>query len=263
MSNQVQGKIINHVYLAADVYLMEILAPEIAHMAVPGQFVQVLCSRSYEPLLRRPISLHYIDGEKGQISLLYQVKGKGTRLLSTMPVNGEIDLIGPLGNGFTVRGQGKKVLIVGGGIGIAPLLPAAKELQLQGNQVTTILGFNSEKEVYRTSEFRAYAQKMLIVTRDGSLGEQGLVTEPLERELQSEVYNSVLACGPEAMLKAVCSLTQKYAVECQVSLEAYMACGIGACLGCTCGIKKGHEEILARVCTEGPVFPSKAVVWHE
>lgn len=261
MKIQVFGKVLRQEKVGDNVYCLTLKAPEIARAAGPGQFIQVRCSNSLQPLLRKPFSLHEIDEEAGTISLLYEVKGEGSKLLAKLRKQDKVDLVGPLGNGFNLLKQGKAIL-VGGGMGIAPLLPLAARFKQLGLEFITILGFNDGKRVCRIEAFQKFSP-VILTTLDGSQGEKGLVTEPLKRELETGSYSMIYACGPEGMLKAVAELAEAKEVECQVSLEAYMACGFGACLGCACQLKNPIETTYARVCTEGPVFKSREVIWHE
>lgn len=260
---QAIGQVTGQQQLVKDIYYLTIAVPEIACLAKPGQFVQVKCSESYTPLLRKPFSLHQIDQKAGTISLLYEVKGRGTKLLSEFQVGDSIDLLGPLGKGFILPKMGGRALLVGGGMGIAPLLPLAGEFKEQKQEFIVILGFNDASRVCRQEAFSELGGHVIITTVDGSLGEKGLVTKPLAKELETGNYDFVYACGPEVMLKKVVELAERYSVECQISLEAYMACGFGACLGCTCTTKTQNGSTYSRVCTEGPVFNGKEVIWHE
>lgn len=261
---QLKGKIIYNEETAPHHMLMVAETPQIAKEAQMGQFLEVRCSDLYAPLLRKPLSIHDRDEKQGTISLLYQVKGKGTKLLSEKRPGMDIDIVGPLGKGFTLPADfTQSILIVGGGIGIAPLLFLSKEAKRQAFQSTVILGFNTEEQILRINEFKAYSSNLQITTMNGSFGEKGLVTAPLERELASGNYGMLYACGPEAMLKSVARLAEKYEIPCQISMEAYMACGVGACLGCSCKTNVDGKEVYQRVCTEGPVFNSREVVWDD
>lgn len=261
MKLQAFGQVMRQEKVSNNVYYLTLKVPEIARLAQPGQFIQVKCSDGYLPLLRKPFSLHEIDKEAGTVSLLYEVKGQGTKLLTRFREQDFIDVVGPLGNGFSLPQQGRAIL-VGGGMGIAPLLPLAARLKALALEFITILGFNEAQRVCRLEAFQKYGQ-VIVTTIDGSLGEKGVVTGPLERELETAKYDMVYACGPEGMLKGVAGIAATKGVECQVSLEAYMACGFGACLGCTCKTRTLTGTTYSRVCTEGPVFNSREVVWHE
>lgn len=262
MAQQVWSEILNQQEMVPGVFLLELFAPEIAGIAQPGQFVHVRCSQHFAPLLRRPLSLHGVNPKTGQIALLYQVKGLGTRALAEKRPGEKLDLLGPLGKGFSLDPEARNIMVVGGGMGVAPLLPLAEMLKERGQKPTVILGFNTSSQVLRLAEFENSAQELFLVTRDGSAGEKGLVTAPLQRELAQNQYHLIYACGPQPMLQAVAEAAERFGVKCQVSLEAYMACGLGACLGCVCKIKDRGQEGYARVCVEGPVFDSQVVVWH-
>lgn len=262
MTHHIKGEMVKQQEIAPGVFYLEVLAPEIAQKAQPGQFVHVRCSPNLSPLLRRPLSLHGIQRESGKIALLYQVKGAGTQILAQKRPGEALDILGPLGRGFTLDPKAQNILIVGGGLGVAPLLPLAEFLQEKQQAPTVILGFNTSSQVLRLREFEAVSQKLYVTTVDGSAGEKGLVTVPLKRELEEKHYDLIYACGPEPMLKTVAELATSLNIKCQVSLETFMACGIGACFGCTCKTQRAGQEEYARVCVEGPVFDSQVVVWH-
>ncbi|KUO50309.1 MAG: hypothetical protein APF76_11410 [Desulfitibacter sp. BRH_c19] len=250
------GKIISHESLGNGQYLMEISCPQVSADAVPGQFVHISCgAESANPLLRRPISIHRINKEKNTIELYYLVVGKGTTLLSAKIVGSTISLMGPLGRGFELNVPEKRTVLVGGGIGIAPLLALAEELKANGKEVVSLLGAAGAEGLVRAKEFAAYGD-IVEITEDGSLGEKGLVTEYLQ-PLIDKNNTIIYTCGPEGMLKAVVKAASEVDVPCQISLEAAMACGVGACLGCTC--VKGVHGGYPKVCKDGPVFWSSEV----
>ena len=252
------SKIMIHENLVKDQYLMEVLCPQIAAVAAPGQFVHISCGTegSTDPLLRRPISIHKINKKKGTIELYYLVVGKGTTLLSQRLADDNISVMGPLGRGFELNIQEQKAILVGGGMGIAPLLALAEELKLQGKEVIVLLGAADAQGLNRSKAFEEFGQ-VIEVTQDGSLGKKGLVTEHLT-SLIDKGNTVIYSCGPEGMLKAVVEIADQLNVPCQISLEASMACGVGACLGCTCvsGVKGGYPK----VCKDGPVFWSNEVI---
>lgn len=224
----------------------------------PGQFVQVEVSESLEPFLRRPISICEID-KKG-IRLVYRTKGRGTKLLAQKLASRDqsnvggtnLRIFGPLGHGFPIVGD--KATLIGGGIGVPPLLGLSKKMRQQGMKITALLGFNTKENAILIDEFKNYAAVQLA-TLDGSLGHRGLVTE-LIKDRDTPVY----ACGPEALLRALDRLnfTGYY------SLERRMACGMGVCLGCNITVlTKDKKELRQRVCYDGPVFPLGSVKWGE
>ena len=250
--------------------LLSFHSPEIASAATPGQFVMLKIDESFDPLLPRPMSLHSIikDGNhRIGFTILYKMVGKGTRLLSEKRNRERLGVMGPLGNGFNLDrlAPGYEPIIAGGGIGIAPLFFLAGELVERGWFPAVFLGANSKEELLRLDEFESLGITPRVSTDDGSKGEKGMVTDLLGSYLEGSkgVPGEVLACGPPLMLKEVVSLTRRYGLKSQLSLEQRMACGLGACLGCVVRIKskKGNQLSYQRVCTEGPVFDGEDVLW--
>jgi dihydroorotate dehydrogenase electron transfer subunit len=231
---------------------MSFEAPEIAEKTLPGQFLHVKCGHSR--LLRRPISVSNV--ERGIVSVVFETRGAGTHWLSKRGAGDYIDVLGPLGNGFEITG--KNVLVVGGGIGTAPLLYAAKSAK---GGAAAILGFRTSDNILLSDEFAVYCRSVCITTDDGSFGVHGSVIEPLRVELRDNDYSSVLACGPRAMLSAVAAVCYENETPCQVSLEERMGCGVGACLVCSCKTVRSGEEHMSRVCKDGPVFNAGEVVF--
>ena len=224
-------------------------AGELADAAQPGQFVEIRCG---EQFLRRPISI--CDAGAGRIRIVFEVKGRGTAFLAKRRVGERLDVLGPLGQGFSI--QGEQILLVGGGIGVAPLYFAAQRCP---GTVHAILGFRSGKTAVLTDAFRAVCPRVDITTEDGALGEKGLVDAPLRRRLEKQGYTCILACGPRPMLRTVMEIAAEFDIPCEVSLEERMACGVGACLGCACRMRDGSFR---RVCRDGPVFPASEVDWN-
>lgn len=252
-----QGKyqIIEKKTLAKGIFDVEILCPDIAELAEPGQFAQVAAEGFF---LRRPISICDIDKEKGSIRLVFEVRGKGTEKLSELNKGSLIDIIAPLGKGFKVV-AGKKVICVGGGIGVPPMVGVAAAY---GENAVAISGFRNMAAVILQEDFRKVGAKTILCTDDGSAGEKGFVTDALARQIEAEKPDLVVACGPMIMLKRVAEIAEKNGIECQVSLEQRMACGVGACLVCACRTVKDGTEIHSHVCKDGPVFDSKEVVFE-
>lgn len=239
--------------LAKQIYDFTILCPDIAQVACEGQFIHVL-PQGFS--LRRPISICEINKEQGTLRIVFDAKGDGTKALADIPQGGAVDVVGPLGHGFTLSEKENKVVIVGGGIGVPPLLPLA---QHYGENATVILGFRSADAVILKKDFEATGAKVIVCTDDGSAGVHGLVTGPLSEELSGA--SAVLSCGPIPMLKAIAKLSEENGVPCQVSLEERMGCGVGACLVCACKVQKEGQEKFGHVCKDGPVFDSKEVIW--
>ncbi|NOZ85709.1 MAG: dihydroorotate dehydrogenase electron transfer subunit [Deltaproteobacteria bacterium] len=234
--------------------LLTLDAPEIAKLAVPGQFVMVKCTDGACPLLRRPISI--ASAREDKIFLLVQPVGTGTRWLCERKAGDSIDVIGPLGNGFTLPGAGENIL-VSGGLGAPPLLFLARILADMGKQAVSLLGAGSSSRLVLKNEMAAVCKDVFISTEDGSEGTKGLVTD-LVSKLAPKSTANIFACGPLPMLARVAEIAEK-ASSCQVSLEAKMACGYGACMGCAVPAANGGY---LHVCTQGPVFPSKLVMWR-
>jgi len=186
------------------------------------------------------------------LKIVFFAKGEGTKWLSEKK-SGFLDIVGPLGTGFSL--EGRRILLVGGGVGVPPLLFTAREAT---GQVSAILGFGFERNVILKDNFRDVCDQVFITTADGSVGEKGFVTDPLGRELATGKYDAVLACGPTPMLRAVAKLAMEHDVACQVSMEERMACGVGACLGCIVPMENGEN---LRVCHDGPVFNATEVKW--
>ena len=254
-------KILGQEKLSADCYRMSLMAREIAGPARPGQFLHVRINPGWEPLLRRPFSIHAVNRETGEIALLYRVVGRGTRLLAQKKKGDLLDLIGPLGHGFTLPAAGQRVALVAGGIGIAPLFFLLQTLAGIVRSVNVFLGARTAEELLLVGEVRELVNgRVMVATDDGSCGHRGPVTELLAGLLAEEKVELVYACGPAAMLKAVTSLLERYGVDGEVSLEERMGCGIGACLSCVW--KTRDDFSYRRVCLEGPVFKARDVLWE-
>jgi dihydroorotate dehydrogenase electron transfer subunit len=230
----------------------------VSRLARPGQFVMVKVAAGQEILLRRPLGIHGIKGNR--LSLLYEVVGKGTEILSAKKPGERVDIVGPLGHGFDFR-AGKvqpRPVLAAGGMGVAPLLFLGEKLKVKHPLV--LIGARNKKGVLCVKEFKRLGCEVRIATDDGSLGFKGTVSDLLEnliagrRNQELEIY----ACGPKAMLRAAALIADKHAVPLQVSLEAHLACGIGACLGCVINTRSGYQ----RVCKEGPVFDAQEIIWE-
>ena len=242
----------SQVQLAEGIYDLRLAAGEIAAQAVPGQFVS-LYSKDGSRLLPRPISLCGIDKEKGELRLVYRVAGAGTKEFSAYKEGDTLDIMGPLGNGFPLKK--KKAFLIGGGIGIPPMLELAKNLDCEK---TAVIGYR-DKETFLADELRKYAD-VVIATEDGSVGTKGNVIDAIRAEkLTADI---IYACGPTPMLKALKTYAMENGIECYISLEEKMACGIGACLACVCQSKDvdHHSNVHnKRICKDGPVFLAEEV----
>ena len=237
--------------IAPGIFDLRLAAGEIAVQAVPGQFLSLYC-RDGSRLLPRPISICEIDREEKSLRRVYRVAGKGTEEFSHMSQGTEIFVLGPLGKGFPLKG--KKAFLVGGGIGIPPMLELSKSLNCE-KQI--LLGYRDN--LFLNEEFKPYGS-VYIATEDGSAGTKGNVIDAIkENGLKADI---IYACGPLPMLRALKEYAKEQGIECYVSLEERMACGIGACLGCVCksGERDAHTNVNnTRICKEGPVFLAQEV----
>lgn len=245
------GKILENKPVAKDIYEMVLEAPEIAKAARPGQFVNLRLSNKLDPLLRRPISLHGIDPEKGTITMLYLIVGKGTAMMRDMEAGAVIDVLGPLGNGWNCNFEGRYAVLIGGGIGIAPLYPLAKALTKAGKTVELIVGAKNKEYLTDLSLYETADVRVTVTTDDGSAGIKGFVTEALANSIQEKTCDYIYACGPLPMLKFVEKLAIANKKPGQVSTESHMGCGLGICLLCPSKVTAGGYK---RTCTDGPVF---------
>ena len=243
--------------LTAAAWSMVIECPEVAAKAEPGQFVNLLPDGEFT--LRRPISICEIDKTAGTLRIVFEVRGKGTKALSELRAGDTVNMLAPLGHGFTLPEKDTRVILVGGGIGTPPMLPLA---QYFGSNAVVICGFRNRDTVILQDDFAAAGAKTILCTDDGSAGRFGLVTLPLEEEIKADKPALICTCGPLPMLKATAALAAAYEIPCQVSLEERMGCGIGACLVCACRTKDANgDEQYTHVCKNGPVFNAEEVIW--
>lgn len=252
-----RAEVLGHARIAARGYFrLDLKAPRIAGSVGPGQFVMVRCGPGPAPLLRRPISVASVDGER--ISLVVKTVGPGTQWMESRAVGDPVELIGPLGNRFSLPGSGE-LLLVGGGIGVPPMLALAEELQRRGfgGAVRAFVGGRTSGDLVLVDELEAAGAEVICTTEDGSAGEAGQVTGPVAARLAAGADDTrICACGPQGMLRAVARLASEHDVPCEVSLEAHMACGLGACLGCAV---TAADNSLVHVCSDGPVFDSARI----
>lgn len=231
--------------LAQDVWEMKLLGDTSA-LFRPGQFINIQLDGFY---LRRPLSV--CDYDDFSITVIYKVVGDGTEYMSTLNAHQKLDVLSGLGNGYDTSKSGNSPLLLGGGAGIPPLYRLAKELLKEGKDVRIILGFNCMDEVFYENKFISLGAKVTVTTCDGSYGVKGFVTDALPA---ADTYTYFYACGPEAMLKAVCFACD---TDGQLSFEERMGCGFGACMGCSCKTKYGNK----RICKEGPVLTKEEIIW--
>ena len=221
----------------------------------PGQFVQVKVNNSPNTFLRRPFSVYDVDYKKNILYLLIQKIGEGTKVLSELKIGEILNLVYPLGNSFSLP-DGKKALLIGGGVGVAPLFMLARWLKKHKIEPVFLFGFRNSGLLVDIDLFTGFG-KVHIATDDGSTGEKGVVTQHSFLHNVPGDISMVYTCGPEVMMKAVALWAENNDIPCEVSLETYMACGIGACLCCAQETVHG----ISHVCTDGPVFNSKELVW--
>lgn len=232
--------------------------PEIAKAAQPGQFVHVRIPSIEASRLRRPFSIYDANPEEGLLYVLYKVVGFGTQKLSELPVGTTMDILGPIGTPFPLEASGTPYL-VGGGYGVAPLWFLATRLPQKG---ILFVGGRTAQDILETERFVDAGWDVRIATQDGSLGTQGLVTLPLDEALAENPKAELYACGPDGMLRAVGERAMKYDIKGWLSLDKHMVCGVGACLACVQKIRTAAgDEVLKRVCVDGPVFESREIVW--
>lgn len=249
---QARALVLSNIEVAAGIRLLQLRAPDIAASAEPGQFIHVRCSDSLDPLLRRPLSVHRIGRlapsyGKDQIAVLFQVVGRGTAGLATRRPGDMIDALGPAGRGFTLRPSTRRLLLVGGGMGIAPLVAAA-DLAISREIAVTVLAGARTADQLLPAQLLPREAEYAVSTEDGSLGFRGVVSDLMPEFLAWA--DQVFVCGPRGMLEAVGAIVRGRSVAVQVSLEQRMACGVGACLGCVVDTRRGPR----RVCRDGPVF---------
>lgn len=247
-----QNKLLNNNYCLLKLTTADnSLLPEM----LPGQFVQVRVDNAANTFLRRPISINFHDKVNNEVWLLVQMIGEGTRTMGKCREGDLLNLLLPLGNTFLEpASKDKTVLLIGGGVGTAPMLYLGSELKQKGYEVNFLLGARSKNDLLELDQFSKYG-KVYTTTEDGSHGEKGYVTN--HSLLQQPKFSKIYTCGPKPMMLAVANYASKYEIECEVSLENMMACGIGACLCCVEKTVKGN----VCVCTEGPVFNIKKLTW--
>jgi len=264
----VKSPIIEHEEIAGHARRLVLAAPEIAGFAEPGQFVHVLCGDSYDPLLRRPFSVHDVDRQSGRVRLLYEIRGRGTALLAEKRSGETLDVVGPLGKGFELpKSPGRPLVLIGGGIAVAPLYFLARRIaETIGCECAAFLiGARTESMLLYVEEFARLGSDVRTATDDGSAGYRGFVTGLLEQYIHAMDRANpplVYACGPMQMLKAVARITKEHGLKCQVSTEAKMACGVGACMSCVIKVRDGDSWKYVRCCKEGPVFDADDIIWE-
>ena len=238
-------KVTENVRIAENVWKMALESPELEEQK-PGQFVNIKLDGLY---LRRPISV--CDSDPGCLTIVYKVVGKGTEQMAGLKPGRTLDVLTGLGNGYDLSKSGDRPLLLGGGVGVPPLILLARKLREAGKEVTAVLGFNRKAEIFGEMDFRNLGCSTAITTADGSRGVKGFVTDALPED-----YSYFYTCGPEPMLKAVYRATKTSG---QFSFEERMGCGFGACMGCSCKTITGYK----RICREGPVLEKEEILWDD
>ncbi|MCL5075125.1 MAG: dihydroorotate dehydrogenase electron transfer subunit [Chloroflexi bacterium] len=267
---QETARVIANTTVADHIYFLRLYAPEIAAQTAPGQFVHIRCCSTFEPLLRRPFSVHrsvrpslalsparlpeMARLNPGEIAILFEEVGRGTGILASVRRDDYLDVLGPLGQGFCLKPTTRNVLLVAGGLGIAPLVGLAEAASTEDRAVTVLAGAATAARVLPVDYVPAEAE-YVVCTEDGSLGRRGLITDLLPEYLAWA--DQVFACGPTAMLRALGALRWPLGLSVQVSLEQRLACAVGACAGCRIDTKHGRRSL----CRDGPVFDLSEVIW--
>lgn len=280
--SMITGAIVKRQERVAGYSRLTLQAEAVASNSRPGQFLHVRCGDTLDPLLRRPISIHAVDREKGEITLLYRVAGKGTALLSEKKEGERISLLGPLGRGFSMPAGTGGICVVAGGIGIAPLYFLLRELSRRKIYAAAFLGAPTGRQLICADEIKELGHTVFPATDDGSAGFHGTVAELFD--LYSRIpadgcggggryagqpelpgkppFEMVYACGPKGMLKEVCEILSQANINGEIAFEERMGCGLGACLSCVCKTVDAERGFrYRRTCVDGPVFPAGEVIW--
>ncbi len=259
--NELRARIVANKAVARHTYLMDLELATDLFRAVPGQFVMLRAFQGTDPLLRRAFSICSIKGDN-VLRILYRVVGKATRLMAAMKRGDGLDLLGPLGNGFTLNDPASTAILVAGGIGLAPLIFLASRAK-QAN-LLLLAGYRTGDEVVDLASLGLDEVGQMVATEDGTVGYHGQVTGLLEIELAKKISLNpiVYACGPWEMLKRTAAICREKGVRCEVSLESAMACGMGACQGCAVRGSAGKDDVYYHVCTHGPVFHASEIAWE-
>jgi dihydroorotate dehydrogenase electron transfer subunit len=255
MSKRIEDlKVIENKRIADDLFIIELSGNNDLRDLRPGQFAQVRVDRSPDTFLRRPISIHDVDYEKKILKLLIRIAGKGTEALSRLRIGDFLNLIYPLGTSFSIPAGNEKILLVGGGCGVAPLLFLGKHLKSNGYIPDILLGFRNRERMVEIDEYCKIGT-VYLTTEDGSEGEKGYVTD--HSLFSTFRYDRIYCCGPDSMMRAISGYCVKHNVKCEVSLENLMACGIGVCLCCVVHTTRGN----LCTCIDGPVFNINDLKW--
>ena len=268
MPDIIDAQVIEQKQIAPLHYRLHLDAPEVAALAKPGQFLHVSCGSAFDPLLRRPFSIHAVRREQGEVTIFYRVAGRGSGLLTALGPGSRVSVMGPLGRGFTLPSPVQSAILVAGGMGIAPLFFLAGELAKNNKTAQIFIGATTAKQLFFTEEISRGGHQVHLATDDGSIGYRGTVTSLLSGYLAALPLGlirqqTVYSCGPQGMLRHLSAIINQAGITGEVSLEERMACGVGACLACVCKTKGETDNWqYSRVCLDGPVFPSAEVIWE-
>ncbi|MGI6032815.1 MAG: dihydroorotate dehydrogenase electron transfer subunit [Coriobacteriales bacterium] len=255
------ARVISNRPVATGIWQMGLNAPKIAQSARAGQFVHLRIVKCPVQFLRMPFAVFAVHGNNGIVEIVYQVVGEGTRQLSELSPGSEVDLIGPIGNGWSAPAETTRALLVGGGVGTPALYMLAQDLVDRGCIVDVAIGALSKDRFSCVRELETVCVpaggKVSLTTDDGSLGTKGFVTEVSDKAIASGAYDYVAVCGPTPMMRNVVKPALERGICCQVSMEKLMACGVGACLSCVVETTQGRR----RCCVDGPVFNASEVIW--
>jgi len=259
---KIKATIIENKSLSKGYNIISLKSPYLARKSSCGQFINVKCRSGTEPLLRKPFGVHSVT--KDGVQILFKIVGRGTAILSEKKRGQALDVIGPLGNGFAIPKKISKdtqIVLVGGGHGVAPLYAVCEKVKKLDpeTKVEVLLGGRGKEHVVCESKFRRIGAKVLVATDDGSKGYKGVVSDLLKVRLDKSNMSafSIYSCGPRPMLKAVSEVSKQFKAMCQVSMDEYLGCGIGVCMGCALETTLGTRLI----CKDGPVFNAEEVIW--
>jgi dihydroorotate dehydrogenase electron transfer subunit len=263
MISQFSSRVLSHEKIGEKIFRLSFSSPLISRKANPGNFVHIKVNSEGLPLLRRPFSIHRVEKDKNRFEILLKVVGEGTGILSGKSPGETIDILGPIGNSFPMPRRGKEVMLVAGGMGMAPLwfLFSRLNQKFSPQRLTFFLGARSKKELLYVDELKKMKAKLILATDDGTVGRRGAITEVFLKEIRKKGQDpqklAVYSCGPPKMLKRMSEIAKSANLSCQICLETHMACGVGACWGC---VVKENDETYKRVCVDGPVFDARKVV---
>ncbi|MBX6394150.1 MAG: dihydroorotate dehydrogenase electron transfer subunit [Alicyclobacillaceae bacterium] len=254
------ARVVSNEWVSSRYKHMTVDAPAAAAAAEPGQFFHLRCADRFDPLLRRPMSVYQIDREKGRIHFLYHVKGSGTRLLAELEVDDTLDLVGPLGRGFRLDPQWKRILLVARGVGLATLGPLAETAQRAGMRTFAVLSARSRSDLLSVDRMRQAGAEVFPVTDEERTSDVGAVERLVRTIIEQEGIDAVFTCGSKRLIRLLQQLAGEYGIPGQVALEENMGCGLGMCFCCVKPFRRDGSVAHLRVCREGPVFSLEEVI---